>query len=96
MKKLLKENLNEGRYDYEQEDTPADQGYRAAQQDNYVDDAQYVALKIATGSFGSKSQIKALAVGTKEEMQELKKSIEKRNAGRSYGVSYYIAIHRIG
>lgn len=56
----------------------------------------YVTLKIRPEIWGRKPDIRALAYGTKAEMESLKEKIESRNAKRNYSVSYYISVVRIG
>jgi len=55
----------------------------------------YVALKV-TAHYGEKPVIKALAVGSKESMIELKYDIENILDKRSYKVGYYILVRKIG
>jgi hypothetical protein len=81
----IRENLKE-------EMTPADRGMEAARREDYVDN-DYVLLKIRA-PYGQKPEIKALAVGSKQEMEDMKYEI--MNKKRNYSPAYYLAVHRVG
>ena len=73
-------------------DTPADQGMRAARAEQY-DNSEYVLLKIRNMGY-RKPEIKVLAIGTKEEMENMKVEVDATR--KKYGGGYELSVHRVG
>jgi len=73
-------------------DTPADQGMRAAKAEQY-DNSEYVLLKIRNNGY-RKPGIKVLAIGTKEEMENMKAEVDATR--KKYGGGYELSVHRVG
>lgn len=73
-------------------DNPADQGIAAAKADQY-DNSDYVLLKIRNNGY-RKPGIKVLAIGTKEEMENMKAEVDATR--KKYGGGYELSVHRVG